>query len=260
MVKSDDPRGIDQHVTTLLLRISPRPLGQLSSKQLQQVRPPHGWTHEIPELGFPHAVRVIELTLLVHEKRPPKARLFGIGLDKVTGLEGHDDDLNAKLAEALYRVLHLHEVPSARQSPEVAVEHHQEPATAVILEATDFALGIGQRKRHSGLANQIGHEVWSRFFACSLLGRIVTAWAGASPKRLRLGRRCRADLAKPAFIAGLQKKFKRGHEIRPDVSSHGLRDNGRINLASGGVTHVEKDARSSVADKPFAHPGPADLP
>jgi len=176
MVKSDDPRGIDQHVTALLLRISPRPLGQLSSQQLQQVRPPHGWTHEIPELGFPHAVRMIELTLLVHEKRPPKARLFGIGLDKVTGLEGHDDDLNAKLAEALYRVLHLHEVPSAWQSPEVAVEHHQEPATAVILEATDFALGIGQRKRHSGLANQIGHEVWSRFFACSLPGRIVTAW------------------------------------------------------------------------------------
>jgi hypothetical protein len=159
VVKSDEPCGIDQHVTTLLLRIGPRPLGQPSSKQLKKVRPPHGWTHEIPEPGFPHAVRVVELTLAVHENRPPKARLFGIGLDKVASLEGHDDDLNAKRAEVLCRVLHLHEVPSAWQSAEVPVEHHQEPAAAaVILEATDSALGIGQRKRHCGLANQIDHE------------------------------------------------------------------------------------------------------
>jgi hypothetical protein len=163
VVNSDDPRRVDQHITALLLRIGPWPTGQPSSQQLQKVRPPHGWTHEIPQLGLPHAVRVVDPALTVHEKRPAQARLFGIGTAKVATLEGDGDDLNAQLAEALCRVLHLHEVPSAWQSPEMAVEHHQKPAAAVVLEATDPALGIGQRKRHGGLANQIRHEGSSVF-------------------------------------------------------------------------------------------------
>ena len=158
VLKSDDPCWIDQHITALLLRISPRPAGQPSSKQFPKIRPPHGWTHEIPELGFSHAVRVVELALAVHEKRPTKPRRFGVGPDETASLEGHDDDLNAKLAEALCRMLHLHEVPLAGQSPEVTVEHHQEPDAAIIFKATDSALCIGQSERHGGLADQIERE------------------------------------------------------------------------------------------------------
>jgi len=101
---------------------------------------------------------VIELTLLVHEQGTAEAHLFDIGACNLTGLEGNDDDPNAKRAEALFRVLHLHEVPSTGQSPEMAVKNHQQPGAAVILEATDAALGIGQIKRHCGLANETVHE------------------------------------------------------------------------------------------------------
>ena len=101
---------------------------------------------------------MIELTLLVHEKGPARAHRFGVGLGKVTGLEGHENDLNARLAEALFRLLHLHEVPSAWQSPEMAVEHHQDPGAAVVLEATNSPVSIGQRKRHGGLANETVHD------------------------------------------------------------------------------------------------------
>ena len=143
MVKPDDPLRIDQHVSALLLGISSRPLGQPSSKQLQKVRPPHGWTHEIPEPGFPHAVGVIELTPFIDEKGPPKSRLIGISLDNAINLEGHHDDLNAKFAERASRLLHLHEVPSAWQSAEMAVKDHQQPGAAVILKATNSACGVG---------------------------------------------------------------------------------------------------------------------
>jgi hypothetical protein len=103
---------------------------------------------------------VIELTLLVHEQGTAEAHLFDIGACKVTSLESNDDDPNAKRAEALFRVLHLHEVPSTGQSPEMAVENHQQPGAAVILEATDFARSIGQTKRHRGLTNETVHEAY----------------------------------------------------------------------------------------------------
>jgi hypothetical protein len=176
MVKSDDPRGIDQHITTLLLGISPRPLGQLSAKQLQKVGPPHSWAQEIPWLGLPHTVRVIELTLLVHEKGAAEARLFDIGACNMTSLEGNADDPNAKLAEALFRVLHLHEVPSTGQSAEMAVENHQQPGAAVLLEAADLALGIGQTKGHCGLANETIHEAYHRSSVIRFRPGVVTAF------------------------------------------------------------------------------------
>ena len=111
---------------------------------------------------------MIELTLLVHEKGPAKACLFGIGLHKVTSLEGHENDLDAKLAKALLRLLHLHEVPSAWQSPEMAVEHHQQPRAVVLLEATNSTVSIGQSKWNGGLANETVHE---HFFSLSVQGR-----------------------------------------------------------------------------------------
>ena len=101
---------------------------------------------------------MIELTLLVHEQGTAEAHLFDIGACKVTRLEGNGDDPNVKGAEALFRVLHLHQVPATGQSPEMAVENHQQPGAAVILEATDSALSIGQTKRHCGLANEKVHD------------------------------------------------------------------------------------------------------
>jgi hypothetical protein len=158
MVNSDDPLRVDQHVTALLLCVTLWPAGQHSSKQFTEVRPPHCWTHEIFQPGFPHAVGTIKLAVLVDEHGPRQLGLNRVLSGDALRLEGDDDNLNIEVVEALYRLLHLHEVPSARQSPEMPVEYDQQPAPTVILQAADCAVGIGQRKPSSRLTNETGHE------------------------------------------------------------------------------------------------------
>ena len=41
---------------------------------------------------------------------------------------------------------------------EMPVENDQQPAATVILEAADLAVGVGQSKRNSRLANETDHE------------------------------------------------------------------------------------------------------
>ena len=97
MVNLDDPIGIDEHVTALLLRISLRPTGQLSSKQFTEVRPPHRGAHEIHELGLPHVVGMIKLAALVDEHGPKKPGLVCVLSGNAIRLEGYDDDLNIQV-------------------------------------------------------------------------------------------------------------------------------------------------------------------
>jgi hypothetical protein len=157
MVSSDNTLRVDEHVTALLLCVTLRPAGQHSSKQFTEVRPPYCWAHEIFQPGFPHTVGAIKLSVLVNEHGPRKLGRIGVLSGDALRLEGDDNDLNIEVVGA-YRLLHLHEVPSARQSPEMPVEDDQQPAPAVILQAADCAVGVGQRKRSSRLANETDHE------------------------------------------------------------------------------------------------------
>jgi hypothetical protein len=125
MVSSDDSVRVDEHVTALLLCVTLWPAGQHSPQQFTEVRPPHSRTHEIFQPGFPHAVGTIKLAVLVDEHRPRQLGLSRVLSGDALRLEGDDDDLGLEIVETPYRLLHLHEVPSARQSPEMPVEDDQ---------------------------------------------------------------------------------------------------------------------------------------
>ena len=69
--------------------------------------------------------------------------LFDIGPRHGTVLEGHNDDVRVEIDQRPFVLLQLQQVPSARQSTEVAVKHEQEPVSPVLLEAMDPTLGVG---------------------------------------------------------------------------------------------------------------------
>ncbi len=85
----------------------------------------------------------------VNQQGPPETRLPHVHLGPLPGLERHDDDLEAQPPELVLVPSQLRQVLLAGQSAEVAVEDHQQPVAAKLIETTNGTRSVLQRERDS---------------------------------------------------------------------------------------------------------------
>ena len=70
------------------------------------------------------------------------ARLLDVRPRERRGLERDDGDGHVEISQGVAVLLQLQQMPSARQSAEVAMEDQQQPVPSVVLEAMGAAGGI----------------------------------------------------------------------------------------------------------------------
>ena len=148
-MESHETFGIDQDIAPELEHVSASRLGQPTPGQLLQVRPPRGEPPHVAPPASLHLVRTIQLTSMIDEDGPGHARLLDIGARERSLLEGDDHDAKPRL-ETFCVPLQLQQVPAARQSPEVAVEDHEQPHTPIVVQTMEAAAHVRQRKRRGG--------------------------------------------------------------------------------------------------------------
>jgi len=152
----DRARRIDEDIAPELTRITLEvgSSGRSSPDELFRVGPPRGQTPDVPRLAAEHPVPSIERPRLVHENRPPDARLVRVRAGPWAPLERHYDDAGVQFLKRSFVLLQLQQMPAARQSTEMPMEDQQQPVPAVVFEAVEATFRIRQREWHSGTTNE----------------------------------------------------------------------------------------------------------
>ena len=96
-----------------------------------------------------------------------EGRVLEIRPGQEAGLERDHHDLHVPLAELLFLLTQLREVRPAGESPEVAMEHHQEPAAPVIFEEMTSAVALLEPERNGRSPRQIIHDRFPRAWDAS---------------------------------------------------------------------------------------------
>ena len=147
MVQGHPPRGIDENVAPQLADVARGALQPVASTDQPEVRPPRGGSPDRRPATATHPVGAIEDPLPINQQRPSKPRLAHVLFGTSPGLERHDDDLEAQPLDLVPVPSQLRQVLAAGQSPEVAMEDHQQPAAAKLSETMNRTRGVLQRKR-----------------------------------------------------------------------------------------------------------------
>jgi len=80
------------------------------------------------------------------------ARLLDVRPRERGGLERDDDNGRIEISQSVVVLLQLQQMPSARQSAQVAMKDEQQPMPSVVLEAMRPAVGIAQSEASGRLA------------------------------------------------------------------------------------------------------------
>lgn len=128
--------------------------------QFLGVRQPRSRSPDVPQSSSKHAVGAVQGPRLINEDCPPEAGLLDVGAYEWASLERHDNDSDVEIDERPFLLLQLQQMPSARQSSEVAVKHQQKPMSLEVVEMMGATLDVGQRERSRRAANPVfvGHS------------------------------------------------------------------------------------------------------
>jgi hypothetical protein len=147
MMQGHPPRGVHEHVSAQLVDVASGTPQPVAPADQLDVRPPGGGPPDHRPSTAPHPIGAIEAPPPVNQQGPPETRLARVLLGTLSGLERHDDDLEAQLLDLFLVPSQLRQVLTAGQSAEVAVEDHQQPAAAKLLETMHRAGGVLERER-----------------------------------------------------------------------------------------------------------------
>lgn len=158
MMQMNGSCRVDQHVSPALEDVPFRffqlpPLGDLLP-----ISPPRPWTPYIPEGGGEHAIIPVRFTRVIDQKGPGKRRIFDIAARKEAGLERNHHDPYVPIVEFLLMITQLRDVRPARESAEVAMEHHQEPTAPVVFEQVVFPVDVPKFERYGRFSHKIIHR------------------------------------------------------------------------------------------------------
>ncbi|HCE02081.1 MAG TPA: hypothetical protein DEQ98_02475, partial [Acidobacteria bacterium] len=70
---------------------------------------------------------------------------------------GHHQDLDVELIQPGTRSLQLQQMSTTGQSKEMAMQHQEEPSTAILLDPMLAVIRVRQPKRHRRAADQAQH-------------------------------------------------------------------------------------------------------
>ena len=157
MMEPDDTGRVNQHVPSLLSSVCSGYPRKTPPERFTGIGPHGRESPEVPESGRVHAVRAVEPPFGVDEERPSEPGLVQILAGLRRSLERHHEGVDLEPLQLLTRLLQLQQVSATRQSEQMPVEHQQQPAAAVLLEAMLPVLGVPQRKRHCGSADEVCH-------------------------------------------------------------------------------------------------------
>jgi hypothetical protein len=157
MVQTDGPAGVDQHVSATLVYVPSRFCDLLPLDDLLQVSPPGFRTPNIPKGSGKHAVVPVRFAGIIDKKRPAKRSIFNVSARKMAALKRYHHDLYVPPAEFLFMITQLRDVRPAGESTEVAMKHHQQPASPVVLEKEGFSAAVPKAERDGGISRQIPH-------------------------------------------------------------------------------------------------------
>lgn len=156
-MQGDDAGRVDQDVPAALGDIPPRFRQSLPLQDLLQVRPPGTRSPDVPKGGGKHPVGAVRIAGIVDEKRPGQRRFLGVAPGKEAVLERDHHDAGIPLPELLFPITQLRDVRAAGESAEVAVEHHQQPASPELLEAVALAGAVLKAEGDGGPSGQVTH-------------------------------------------------------------------------------------------------------
>ena len=142
MMQGHSPRGVHEHVSAQLVDVVSGTLQPVAAADQLDVRPPGSWPPDRRPSTAPHPIGAIEDAPPVDQQGPPEPRLAHVRLGTLSSLERHDDDLDAQLLDLFLVPSQLRQVLTAGQSAEVAVEDHQQPAAAKLLDTMHRAGGV----------------------------------------------------------------------------------------------------------------------
>ena len=157
MVQTDGPARVDQHVSATLVYVPSRFYDLLPLDDLPQVSPPGLRTPNVPKGSGKHAVVSVRLAGIIDKKGPAKRSIFDVSARKIAALECDQDDLHVPHMEFLLPVTQLRDVRPAGKSTEVAMEHHQQPASPEVFEKVWFAAAVPKGERFGRASCQIAH-------------------------------------------------------------------------------------------------------
>lgn len=142
MAEAHSTFRIDKDIPTELRRIGMRGSWPPAAYQFLRVRPPRSGSPDIPQAPSKHPIGAIQAPCLIDEDCPTDAGLLDIGARERTSLERHDDDVGVEIDKRPFVLLQLQQMPSARQSTEVAMKHQQQPMAPVVLQTMDATLNV----------------------------------------------------------------------------------------------------------------------
>jgi hypothetical protein len=147
MMQRNPPHGVHENVSPELADVAGGTPQPVAPGDQPDVRPPGGGPPDRRPSTATHPIGAIEDPPPVNQQGPSETRLAHVLLGTLSGLERHDDDLEAQPLDLVLVPSQLRQVLTAGQSAEVAVEDHQQPAAAKLLEAMNRTGGVLQRKR-----------------------------------------------------------------------------------------------------------------
>lgn len=83
--------------------------------------------------------------------------LFDIGLSHKVRIERHDGDGDIPVLNFLFVLTQLRQMFTTGQSPQMPMEHQQQPAAGIVFQTMSSPVDIRQRKLRSGLFKKPGH-------------------------------------------------------------------------------------------------------
>ena len=158
MHEPHDAGGVDQDVSALLHGIGGGPSRETAPGRFAGVGQESGRSQKVAPARAAHPVRPVERAGLVTQHGPGRAGLFDVCTSARTSLERDDQHADAERVELPLRPLQLQQVPPARQSTQVPVQHEQQPRPAAGFERVHAAAGVRQPEGKRGLTRTVRHS------------------------------------------------------------------------------------------------------
>jgi len=147
MMQGHPPRRVHENVSAKLVDVARGTPQPAALPDQPEVRPPGGGPPDRRPSTAPHAIGAIEDPPLVDQQGPSEPRLAHVFVGARSGLERYDDDRETQPLDLVFVPSQLRQVLTAGQSAEVAVEDHQQPAAAILLETMHGPGSVLQRER-----------------------------------------------------------------------------------------------------------------
>ena len=139
---TDHTVRVDQDVAPQLIHITLRTVKPPAAQQQFEIRPTRGQTVNVPPPTAVHPVGRVQRPSLIDEKRPAQLRFTLVDLRQGADLERHNEDLDAQRLHFVFMLPQLRQMLPARQSPEVAVEHQEQPIACILVKPMEDTGGV----------------------------------------------------------------------------------------------------------------------